>query len=54
MRLAQGQLSTAWRRYPLDTLKTRVQGTAGATIGGIVRSVPNIGLRGLYRSAWSP
>ena len=35
--------------YPLDTLKTRVQSTAGATIGSIVRSVPDIGLRGLYR-----
>ncbi len=37
--------------YPLDTLKTRVQSAAGASVAGIVRSVPSIGLRGLYRCA---
>ncbi|KAK9907446.1 hypothetical protein WJX75_003901 [Coccomyxa subellipsoidea] len=41
--------TTTLMMYPLDTLKTRVQSTAGATIGSIVRSVPDIGLRGLYR-----
>ena len=35
--------------YPLDTLKTRVQSVAGASVAGIVRSAPSIGLRGLYR-----
>lgn len=35
----------------LDTLKTRVQSAAGASIGSVVRSVPDIGLRGLYRRA---
>jgi hypothetical protein len=43
----------AWCFHPpaaqLDTLKTRVQSSAGASIGGVVRSVPDIGLRGLYR-----
>lgn len=41
--------TTTLMMYPLDTLKTRVQSTAGASIGCIVRSVPEIGLRGLYR-----
>ena len=31
-----------------DTMKARVQATAGASIGSVVRSVPSIGLRGLY------
>ncbi len=35
--------------HPIDTLKTRVQSTAGATFGGMARSAPSIGLRGLYR-----
>ncbi|EIE27152.1 mitochondrial carrier [Coccomyxa subellipsoidea C-169] len=39
--------TTTLMMYPLDTLKTRVQSTAGATIGSIVRSVPDIGVRGL-------
>lgn len=43
--------TTTLMMYPLDTLKTRVQSTAGASIGSIVRSVPDIGLRGLYRCA---
>lgn len=34
--------------FPLDTMKARVQATAGASIGSVVRSVPSIGLRGLY------
>ena len=37
--------------WQLDTLKTRVQSAAGASIGSVVRSVPDIGLRGLYRRA---
>ena len=47
--LASG--STTLMMYPLDTLKTRVQSAAGASVAGIVRSVPSIGLRGLYRCA---
>lgn len=35
--------------HPIDTLKTRVQSTAGATFGSIARSAPAIGVRGLYR-----
>ena len=35
--------------HPLDTLKTRIQGTPGATVAGIARTAPAIGLRGLYR-----
>ncbi|CAG9466256.1 unnamed protein product [Pedinophyceae sp. YPF-701] len=35
--------------HPLDTLKTRLQATAGATIGEVVRSAPKIGPQGLYR-----
>jgi Mitochondrial carrier protein len=35
--------------HPLDTLKTRVQSTPGATIRGIARTAPAIGARGLYR-----
>ena len=35
--------------HPIDTLKTRVQSTAGATFGGMARSAPSIGVRGLYR-----
>ena len=35
--------------HPLDTLKTRVQSTPGATIRGIARTAPTIGARGLYR-----
>lgn len=38
--------------FPLDTLKTRVQSFAGATIAEVARSAPRIGLRGLYR--WVP
>ena len=45
--LASG--STTLMMYPLDTLKTRVQSAAGASVAGIVRSAPSIGLRGLYR-----
>ncbi|CAK0784707.1 hypothetical protein CVIRNUC_007911 [Coccomyxa viridis] len=41
--------STTLMMYPLDTLKTRVQSAAGASVASIVRSVPSIGLRGLYR-----
>ena len=33
----------------LDTLKTRVQSSASASIGSVLRSLPDIGLRGLYR-----
>ena len=29
-------------------MKARVQATAGASIGSVVRAVPSIGLRGLY------
>ena len=36
--------------FPLDTLKTRMQYTAGATFAGIAKSAPDIGARGLYRS----
>ena len=46
--------STTLMMYPLDTLKTRVQSAAGASVAGIVRSVPSIGLRGLYRCPSSP
>lgn len=35
--------------HPIDTLKTRVQSTPGATIRGIAASAPKIGARGLYR-----
>lgn len=35
--------------HPVDTLKTRLQTTAGATLGSIVRSAPAVGVRGLYR-----
>lgn len=35
--------------HPIDTLKTRVQSTPGATIRGIAASAPKIGVRGLYR-----
>lgn len=35
--------------FPLDTLKTRMQYTAGATFAGIAKSAPDIGARGLYR-----
>lgn len=38
--------------FPLDTLKTRLQSTAGATFASIAKSVPDIGVRGLYRSAF--
>ena len=41
--------STTLMMYPLDTLKTRLQSAAGASVAGVVRSVPSIGLRGLYR-----
>lgn len=41
--------ATTLAMFPLDTLKARVQATAGATVGGVVRSVPSIGLNGLYR-----
>ena len=41
--------STTLMMYPLDTLKTRVQSAAGASVASIVRSVPSIGVRGLYR-----
>ena len=41
--------STTLMMYPLDTLKTRVQSAAGASVASIVRSAPSIGLRGLYR-----
>ena len=40
--------------FPLDTLKTRMQSTAGATFASIARSAPNIGARGLYRSLSFP
>ncbi len=30
--------------HPLDSLKTRIQSTPGATIGSVVRSVPDIGV----------
>lgn len=50
--------STTLMMYPLDTLKTRVQSAAGASVASIVRSAPSIGLRGLYRcwflSDWNP
>lgn len=35
--------------HPVDTLKTRLQTTAGATLGTMARSAPAIGIRGLYR-----
>lgn len=35
--------------HPLDTIKTRVQSTVGASIMQVVRSVPEIGAVGLYR-----
>ena len=35
--------------FPLDTLKTRLQSTAGASIQSIARTAPEIGVRGLYR-----
>lgn len=35
--------------HPIDTLKTRVQSTPGATIRGVAASAPKIGARGLYR-----
>ncbi len=46
--------STTLMMYPLDTLKTRVQSAAGASVAEIVRSAPSIGLRGLYRCPSSP
>ena len=46
--------STTLLMYPLDTLKTRVQSTVGASIADVVRTVPQIGLRGLYRSGTHP
>ena len=36
-------------RAQLDTMKTRVQSSASASIGTVLRSLPDIGLRGLYR-----
>ena len=35
--------------FPLDTLKTRLQSTAGASIASMAKAAPNIGARGLYR-----
>ena len=35
--------------FPLDTLKTRLQSTAGASIQSIAKSAPEIGVKGLYR-----
>ncbi|KAK9825138.1 hypothetical protein WJX81_003067 [Elliptochloris bilobata] len=40
---------TTLAMFPLDTMKARVQAMAGASVGSVVRSVPSIGLRGLYR-----
>lgn len=36
--------------HPLDTIKTRVQASS-ATLGEVVRSVPKLGLRGVYAGA---
>jgi Mitochondrial carrier protein len=35
--------------HPLDTLKTRVQSIPGASIRSVVKHVPNIGRRAIYR-----
>lgn len=35
--------------FPLDTMKTRMQSTAGATFASIAKSAPDIGVKGLYR-----